>query len=155
MHQLIEIGPENFPVFAEEILCIERASFSSPWSIAAFKAEMEKQISHLWVLISGAAVSGYICFWILESEIHLLNLAIHPEQRGNRLGQLLVTRMIEKGIMEGLKNVWLEVRQSNSGARSLYNKMGFHEVGVRPNYYSETNEDAILMSLELSRDKKL
>jgi [ribosomal protein S18]-alanine N-acetyltransferase len=150
MPQIIELGPENFPVYAEGIFDIEKASFPSPWSISAFKAETEKHISHLWVLISDAAVSGYICFWVLESEIQLLNLAVHPEKRRTNLGQFLLTRMVEKGISSGMKNVWLEVRQSNWGARNLYKKTGFREVGIRPNYYSETNEDAILMTLELS-----
>jgi [ribosomal protein S18]-alanine N-acetyltransferase len=150
MPQLIELGPENFPVYADEIFNIEKASFPSPWSICAFKAETEKHISHLWVLISDAAVSGYICFWALEGEIQLLNLAVHPEKRRTNLGQFLLTKMIEKGISLGMKNIWLEVRQSNWGARNLYKKTGFREVGIRPNYYNETNEDAILMTLELS-----
>lgn len=149
MPQIIEIGPENFPVYAEEILEIEKASFPSPWSFNAFKAETEKHISHLWVLISDAIVAGYICFWILEREIQLLNLAVHPEKRGNRFGQLLLTKMIEKGAIDGVTNIWLEVRPSNSWARDLYKKMGFLETGIRPKYYSETNEDAIMMSLEL------
>jgi ribosomal-protein-alanine N-acetyltransferase len=147
MAQLIEIGPENFEVYGAEILAIEKVSFPSPWSINAFRAETEKAFSHLWVLISDREVSGYICFWILEGEIHLMNLAVHPEKRGNRLGQLLVTGMIEKGVKRGIKNAWLEVR--------LYKKMGFHEAGIRPRYYSETNEDAIIMSLELSASGSL
>jgi [ribosomal protein S18]-alanine N-acetyltransferase len=139
----------NFPVYVEAILEIEKASFSSPWSMNAFKAETENHISNLWVLVSDSIVSGYICFWILENEIQLLNLAIHPEMRGNRLGKFLLTRMIEKGISKGTKNIWLEVRPSNLVARALYKKTGFIEVGIRPGYYSETKEDAILMSLEL------
>jgi len=155
MPHIIEIGPDNFSVYAEEILEIENASFPSPWSINAFKAETEKHISHLWVLISETTVSGYICFWLLETEIQLINLAVHPKKRGIRLGQFLLTRMIEKGVSERIKNVWLEVRPSNCGARNLYKKMGFHEAGIRPKYYSESNEDAILMSLALSSSERL
>lgn len=152
MPHLVEIGPGNFPVYAEDILDIERASFPSPWSVNAFKAETEKSISHLWGLISDRIVYGYICFWMMEREIQLINLAIHPEKRGNRFAQFLLTKMIEKGVSEGIKQVWLEVRPSNLGARNLYKKMGFVEAGIRPRYYSETKEDAIIMSLEIPID---
>lgn len=153
--QIIEIGPENFQVYAKEILEIERASFPSPWSYNAFKSETQKSVSHLWVLISDGTVAGYICFWIMEREIQLLNLAVHPEKRGNRFGKFLLTRMIEKGIDQGVNNIWLEVRPSNSWARNLYKKMGFFEIGRRPKYYSETNEDAIMMSLKLADTEAL
>jgi [ribosomal protein S18]-alanine N-acetyltransferase len=149
MPELIEIGPENFTIYADRILEIEKASFLSPWSKAAFKAETEKHISHLWVLVSDNAVEGYICFWIVGNEIQILNLAVHPEKRHMGLGQVFLTRMIEMGISEGIKNAWLEVRPSNLSARNLYKKQGFREIGIRPNYYPESKEDAILMSLTL------
>ena len=149
MPDLLEIGPDNFAVYAEEILEIERSSFPSPWSFNAFRAETEKPISHLWVLTSDGRVSGYICFWILESEIQLINIAIRPDRRRNHLGRFLLERMIEEGVSKGVKNIWLEVRRSNSAARNLYSRTGFIEIGIRPKYYSETNEDAIMMSLEL------
>jgi len=149
MPDLLEIGPANFPVYAEEILEIERASFPSPWSYNAFRAETEKPISQLWVLLSEDRVSGYICFWTLENEIQLINIAVRPENRRNHLGQFMLARMIKEGISKGAKNVWLEVRRSNSDARNLYTRMGFLEVGVSPNYYVEKNEDAIMMTLEL------
>jgi [ribosomal protein S18]-alanine N-acetyltransferase len=150
MFQVIEIGPENFPVYAEGILAIEKVSFPSPWSINAFKAETHKDISNLWVLMADSILSGYICFWILNPEIHLMNLAVHPANRGKGFGQFLMGRMIEEGISKRIKSIWLEVRPSNLAARNLYKKLGFFEAGIRPNYYSETNEDAILMSMELS-----
>lgn len=148
--ELVEIGPENFAVYIQEILAIERVSFPSPWSFNAFRAETVKPVSRLWVLLADRAVAGYICFWILEKEIQLINLAVHPEKRRSRLGQFLLTKMIEKGVSMGARHVWLEVRPSNSGARNLYKKMGFIDAGTRPNYYSETGEDAIMMLLELS-----
>jgi [ribosomal protein S18]-alanine N-acetyltransferase len=154
MPEFIEIGPENFPVYAKQILEIERASFISPWSGFAFKAETEKSISQLWVLISDKTVSGYICFLMVGDEIQLLNLAVHPEKKRQGLGERLLSRMIAKGVAQGVRSVWLEVRPSNMSARNLYKKLGFQEAGIRPNYYPETKEDAILMSLTLP-DKKL
>jgi [ribosomal protein S18]-alanine N-acetyltransferase len=154
MPELIEIGPENFPVYASQIHEIEMASFISPWSISAFQAEAEKSISHLWALISDKDVESYICFLTVGDEIQLLNFAVHPEKRRHGLGECLLNRMIKKGIAEGIRSIWLEVRPSNMSARNLYKKLGFQEAGIRPNYYPETKEDAILMSLTLP-DKKL
>ena len=151
MPQILEIGPEDFTVYAEEILAIERVSFPTPWSYNAFKSETQKKVSNLWVLISDGILAGYICFWVMEREIQLINLAVHPEKRGNRFGRFLLTKMIEKGIDQGVNNIWLEVRPSNSWARNLYKKMGFFEIGRRPRYYYETNEDAIMMSLIIPR----
>jgi len=147
MPELIEIGSENFLIYADRILEIEKASFLSPWSRAAFRAETEKNISRLWVLVSDDKVAGYICFWIVGDEIQILNLAVHPEKRHLGLGQFLLTRMIETGISAGVKNAWLEVRPSNLSARNLYKQQGFREIGIRPNYYPESKEDAILMNL--------
>jgi ribosomal-protein-alanine N-acetyltransferase len=88
---------------------------------------------------------------MFASEIQVIHFAIRPTNRRQRLGQFLLTRMIEIGVSKGLKTIWLEVRPSNLAARSLYSKVGFHEVGRRPRYYKETNEDALIMALELSR----
>jgi ribosomal-protein-alanine N-acetyltransferase len=87
---------------------------------------------------------------MFDSEIQLINLAVHPVSRGKRLAQFLLLRMIDTAVSRGLKSVWLEVRPSNIAARKLYDKLGFHEVGRRPRYYAESNEDAIVMALELS-----
>jgi ribosomal-protein-alanine N-acetyltransferase len=151
MNHLIKISPEDFPIYAEQILEIENSSFPSPWGINAFKGEIKKPISHLWALIADKHLMGYICFWMFDSEIQVIHFAIRPTNRRQRLGQFLLTRMIETGVSKGLKTIWLEVRPSNLAARSLYSKVGFHEVGRRPRYYKETNEDALIMALELTK----
>jgi len=151
MPQIIELGPEDFPIYHDAIIEIERLSFLSPWSINAFRAELEKEFSHLWVLISDKVPAGYICFWVLAGEIQLMNIAIHPEKRGNHFAEFLLEGMITRGIKEGARSLWLEVRPSNLAARGLYKRMGLHETGIRPGYYPETHEDAIIMSLELSQ----
>jgi ribosomal-protein-alanine N-acetyltransferase len=153
MNRLIKISPQDLPVYAEQILEIENSSFPSPWGISAFIGELERSISHLWALIADKHLVGYICFWMFDNEIQVLNLAVHPTNRRQRCGQLLLTQMIETGVTEGLRSVWLEVRPSNLAARSLYSKFGFLEVGRRPRYYRETNDDAIIMSLRLSRQR--
>ena len=151
MSHLVKIVRENFPVYAKQILDIENSSFASPWSINAFSTEISKPISHLWALISDKILSGYICFWMFDSEIQIINFAVHPIKRGKGLGQFLLTKVIDTGISKRFKWIWLEVRPSNLAAKGLYDKLGFNEVGRRPRYYRENNEDAIIMLLKLSQ----
>ncbi|HEJ82941.1 MAG TPA: ribosomal-protein-alanine N-acetyltransferase, partial [Desulfobacteraceae bacterium] len=104
---------------------------------------------HFWVLTSNDALAGYICFWIFAGEVHLLNIAVHKACRQKGVGWRLLSKMFEVGISEGAETAWLEVRPSNLAAKSLYAKAGFLEVGRRLRYYTDTAEDAILMSRAL------
>ena len=149
MSSLVEVTGDNFPEFQRDMLEIERTSFPSPWDLNSFSSEIDRSISHLWTFLIDKVLKGYICFWIFANETHLLNIAVHPQWRGKGLGKGLLCKMIEVGISKGAKTAWLEVRPSNLVARSLYEKAGFKEVGFRPRYYKETNEDAIIMSLPL------
>lgn len=151
MNRLVKIAGGNIDIYIDQILEIENLSFSSPWSINAFRSEVVNPKSHLWVLTEDKATHGYICFWMFDNEIQLINIAIHPHKRGRRLGYHLLKKMIETSISQGLRFIWLEVRPSNQAAKSLYVKLGFQEVSRRPRYYTDTNEDAIVMALELSQ----
>ena len=149
MTSLVPITKENFPAFSRKILEIEELSFPSPWSLNALRSEIENPVSHLWALEMGRFLSGYICFWMFGGEIQLINLAVHPHDRGKGLGHYLLTRMIETGLSKGIGHIWLEVRPSNVAARNLYERLGFEEAYRRPGYYPDTREDAIVMSLNL------
>jgi ribosomal-protein-alanine N-acetyltransferase len=148
MISLVIIDEDNFQYFKDDILEIEKASFPSPWSPNGFREEINKPISHLWGLIMNEELIGYICFWEFAGEIHLMNIAVHPDRRGRGFGQYMLNRMIEAGISKGFQTVWLEVRPSNHIARRLYEKTCFREIGRRPQYYKDTHEDAIVMSLQ-------
>jgi len=142
--------PENIESFLDSIFDIERGSFISPWSRNGFLQEVRNPISHLWVVMDeDGAAGGYICFWMFEREIQLLNIAVHPEKRGKGLGTHLLKEMIRIGTARGMEQVWLEVRTSNITARKLYENLGFVAVGRRPRYYQDTNEDAIVMSFKI------
>ncbi|MCP4668718.1 MAG: ribosomal protein S18-alanine N-acetyltransferase [Deltaproteobacteria bacterium] len=149
MMSLVEITHENFYRYEADILGIERVSFPSPWSPPVFRQEIARPGSHLWVLIIDDALTGYICFWMLSAGIHVMNMAVHPLRRGRGLGLDLLTRMIEKGASHGVETAWLEVRPSNRIARRLYKKAGFKEMDRMPRYYTDTKEDAIVMTLHL------
>ena len=151
MTSLVTITKENFQPFLHQILEIEELSFPSPWSVRDLTSEIENPISHLWAVIMGKLTSGYICFWMFDSEIQLMNVAVHPHDRGKGLGQYLLKEMIETGISKGMRQIWLEVRPSNVVAKGLYERLGFEEAYRRPGYYPDNHEDAIVMSLSLSK----
>jgi ribosomal-protein-alanine N-acetyltransferase len=153
MISLTIIDEDNFQYFRDDILEIEKASFPSPWSPNAFREEINKLVSHLWGLIMNEELVGYICFWEFAGELHLMNIAVHPDRRGRGLGRYMLNGMIEAGISKGSQIVWLEVRPSNLAARKLYEKTCFRETGRRQQYYKDTHEDAIVMSLLLHQKK--
>jgi len=149
MGSIVLLGEDNFGCYSASILEIERLSFITPWGEDAFRGEMANRYSRLWAYISDNQVCGYICFWQILDEIHLLNLAVHPKRRENGIGGFLLNEMIMVSNKDGGRIAWLEVRPSNKKAYGLYTRAGFIEVGRRPHYYSDTGEDAILMSLDL------
>lgn len=150
MTSVIEISNENFEAYLDAIMEIERLSFPTPWSRNSFAQEFKNPISHVWAALTGNVLSAYICFWMFASEIQVINIAVHPEKRGKGLGTRLLKRMIDTGTLKGMHQVWLEVRTSNLLAKRLYDGLGFIEMGRRPGYYRDTQEDAIVMTLVLS-----
>ena len=154
MNSLVTITKKNYQNYLDGIIEIERSSFPTPWSTNSFIQEIKNSVSHLWAVILKSNLSAYICFWMFASEIQLINIAVHTEWRGKGFGHNLLMQMIEAGISKGIQQVWLEVRLSNMPAKMLYEKLGFLEVGRRRKYYSDTNEDAIIMALSLSNDKQ-
>ena len=155
MISLLPVTRENFPRFQRDLILIERSSFSSPWDVNSFSSEIDRVISHFWVLTIHDVLAGYICFWIFAGEVHLLNVAVQGALRRKGVGWQLLSKMFEVGNSEGAKTAWLEVRPSNIAARSLYRKAGFREVGRRLRYYTDTSEDAIIMSMALKHDRKI
>jgi len=150
MDYLLKKTLPDFWNYAEQIINIENNSFPTPWSARGFEAETEKQISNFWALVKEGNILGYICFWLFDQEVHIINFAVKPEKRNNGIGKLLLKYLIDTGISSKIENVWLEVRPSNLPARSIYKKYGFNEVGRRIGYYNETGEDAIIMTLDLT-----
>jgi len=137
----------------DQVLAVEKLSYAAPWSLNCFRGELSRPYSHLLGAVREAEgrreVLGYSCFWILYNEMHLLNLSVHPRERGKGLGRLLLARTIEVGRLQEVTLVTLEVRVTNEVAINLYRSFGFRPVGIRPRYYSPEREDALLMQLTL------
>jgi ribosomal-protein-alanine N-acetyltransferase len=130
------------------IMEIERASFDSPWPVSAIEEEIERRTwSRVALAVSGGEVMGFIVYWVVDQELHLLNLATGPEFRRQGVARRLIDHMIAEGRRRELWQVVLEVRESNDAALLLYERYGFVRVGRRPRYYTDNGEDAIVMSL--------
>ncbi len=133
-----------------DIWAVEEASFSTPWSKEAFKRELTtNQFAYYFVLELEKKIVGYAGMWIILDEAHVTNVAILPESRGLKLGELLMTHLIANAKMHGAESMTLEVRVSNNIAQNLYRKLHFEEKGIRKNYYADTLEDALIMWVEL------
>lgn len=129
-----------------QVLEIEEMSFATPWSKEAFQLEITKNMLAKYVVaeLEGKVV-GYGGIWLILDEGHITNIAVHNDYRGTGVGNLLVEGLIDVCRERNIRAMTLEVRKSNEIAKSLYSKYGFKGYGVRPRYYSDNNEDAIIM----------
>ena len=134
------------------VLDIERRSFAQPWSRAFFEKELATPFARLVVTVEEAVprpqVIGYTCRWRVTDEVHLLNVAVHPERRGLGHGRALVAGVVAEAEAARARVVYLEVRAGNVIARRLYRQLGFKDLGVRRGYYGP-GQDAIVMELRL------
>ena len=134
------------------VLEIERRSFAQPWSRAFFEKELATPFARLVVAEEEkrpfGSVVGYTCRWRVTDEVHLLNVAVHPERRGLGYGRDLVSAVIGEARGAAARVVFLEVRAGNVVARRLYRQLGFKDLGVRRGYYGP-GQDAIVMELRL------
>jgi ribosomal-protein-alanine N-acetyltransferase len=160
------------------VMEIERRSFPTPWSPAAYRHELRyNPHAHYLVIRLGREISasaesedrnwrlrlqqlftpqspatgpivGYVGFWLVAGEAHISTIAVHPDARRRGLGELLLSRVIDFALEKEAEFVTLEVRESNTAAQRLYEKYGFQQMGRRKRYYTDTREDALIMTLE-------
>ncbi|MDH4187702.1 MAG: ribosomal protein S18-alanine N-acetyltransferase [Nitrospira sp.] len=138
-----------------DILHIEEACFSAPWTRKMLEAELSGNRFASFLLAKqpssedagSVSVVGYLCFWIIFEEVRLMNLAVIESMRKKGIAKALVTRALEAGAAQGAIRAVLEVRASNLAAHSLYRGMGFHDMSTRRAYYTNPIEDALLMEL--------
>ncbi len=133
---------------------IEARSFPTPWSRRMLEAELGREWSTALVAAQarpdrGDSVIGFALFWTVVDEVHVLDLAVDPSHLRRGVASLLVSAMLAEAREEGARLVSLEVRRSNVAAQILYRRHGFRPTGVRPRYYVEEGEDALIMELEL------
>ena len=153
-HVMVKITPaveQDLDVLVD----IEAKSFSAPWTRRMLEVELTAN-PYSYVLTAQLPypqkaqdhLLGYICFWIVFDELRLMNLAVKPSVRRRGIGRQLVTWALHHAIERGATRALLEVRSSNTAALALYAKLGFQEYGVRKSYYTNPDEDAILMHVD-------
>lgn len=132
---------------------IEARAFKHPWSPELLRREL----THDWSVIllaeedtpEGRRVLGFLICWVVHDELHILNVATDPLHRNRGVARAVLTAALERAREKKCALATLEVRKSNEVALHLYKSFGFRPVGVRPNYYVDEREDAIVMVLDL------
>jgi [ribosomal protein S18]-alanine N-acetyltransferase len=126
---------------------IERASFPVPWPDYAFRQEIEtNRLAHYLVVRAGSKIVAYGGMWMMVDEAHITTFAVLPEWRRQGIGARLMLAMMQLATELQARVATLEVRLSNDAARQLYARFGFRPVGIRPRYYSDNGEDALIMT---------
>ena len=128
-----------------QIAALEKLCFSDPWSENSVASELKNPLSLWLVALDGETVAGYIGSQSVLGESDMMNVAVHPEHRRKGIAEALI-----QALSRGLKDrgnicLTLEVRASNDPAIALYDKLDFHQVGRRPNYYRNPKEDALIL----------
>ena len=130
---------------------LERLSFKTPWSRASFRYEItQNRVARCLVVRLDGRLVGYLCLWEIGYEIHITNLAVHPDRRRQGLARSLIQSVLEDGRGRGVTLAFLEVRPTNSEALGLYESLGFSVIGRRKGYYFDTGEDALVMETRLA-----
>ena len=153
-------GSESLAIAEEVFVClmepkhiagvceVENKSFAVPWTERMFYDELKNPLARYVVLLdkqNPGNVIAYVGYWKIFDEGHITNVAVHPEWRGKKAASYLIQQMMQLAASEGLKDMTLEVRRSNLAAQGLYTKLGFAVEGVRPIYYEDNGEDALIM----------
>jgi ribosomal-protein-alanine N-acetyltransferase len=131
----------------DDVLGIEEASFTNPWTRAMYVSELENRGVSFCFLArdSERRAVGFCSFWKVLDELHINNLAVLPDLRRTGIGSILLDFVLKKGSELGARRATLEVRRSNEAARLLYERFGFTVAGVRAAYYSKPVEDALVL----------
>lgn len=129
-----------------EVIKIEEACFSVPWSKASFEKELKSNLlARYFVAQLENQLVAYGGMWIVIDEAHVTNIAVDPRHQGKGFGKKMTEELIIVAKSMGVLRVTLEVRKTNVIAQNLYRSLGFLPCGIRPGYYSDNGEDAIIM----------
>jgi len=126
-----------------QVIAIERRAFATPWSLAMFVLELSKPSSVCLAALSERRIAGYLVCSRYADVWHLMNIAVDPASRRRGIARALLEALLQRAGRE--EPYTLEVRPSNTPAIALYEQFGFRSAGVRPRYYQDTGEDALIM----------
>ena len=122
--------------------------FPTPWSLSAYATEVNNPSGYYIVAKIGGKIVGYAGEWLIMDEAHITTIGVDPEYRGKKIGENMLINLLEEAIHRGARRATLEVRRTNTVAQNLYVKYKFKAVSVRPGYYTNNNEDALVMWID-------
>lgn len=135
------------------VMEIEKEAFTNPWSLEMVKKELTQEWSTVLLLEEstpwGWELRAFAIFWIVADEVHVLNVATHVASRKKGFGRMIMNELLLVARSRNCKLGTLEVRRSNVAAITLYSRLGFRTVGLRPAYYADNQEDAVIMNMDL------
>lgn len=134
----------------EVIMGIESEAYPEPWTVGMFREEMRSPRSYFRVAFAGDTLIGYSGLWLAAEEAHVTSVTVAQFYRRHGYGREQLIHLLEVAVRKGVVSATLEVRESNDGARQLYETEGFRAVGLRKGYYSKTKEDAVIMMKDLA-----
>lgn len=133
-----------------QVLEVDKQSFTTPWPKDIFVQEIVQNLhAHYFVVEKDTEVIGYVGCWIVADDAQITNIAVHPAHRGQSLGERLFSYVLQYAISMGVTRLSLEVRVSNHVAQQMYRKFGLVPGGIRKNYYTDNQEDALVMWVNL------
>ncbi|HBI55814.1 MAG TPA: ribosomal-protein-alanine N-acetyltransferase [Firmicutes bacterium] len=134
------------PEHLAQVMAIEKASFTVPWSEITYYREITENPYAVYIVaMAGEEVAGYAGRWLILDESHITNIAVAPGWRRNGVARKLMEHMLRSSLRQGANRMTLEVRRSNLGAQKLYEEFDFSAAGLRRGYYTDNNEDAVIM----------
>ena len=137
------------PAHSEQVKALLELCFGdSAWTKESLRSQLDKSDSHCTVAVEDDRIIGFLAFEQVMDEGSIVEVAVHPDCRRKGIARSLITAAIQSA--EGLNTVFLEVRESNTPAVSLYESLGFERIGVRKGYYQKPKEDAVIMNLSIS-----
>ncbi len=134
----------------DKVVAIEKVSMPSPWSKELFEEELKRTQANYFVIEEDGALAGYVGYWEAPEEAHIITVAVSPAFRNRGLGKRMMDHFLSYAAQKGARLATLEVRDGNAAGRRLYEKCGFRMVAIRKKYYSDNQEDAVVMIREIA-----
>lgn len=136
----------------DAVAALEADTFTNPWTREMLERELrQSDVARVYVLrLPGCRVAAFCACWLVHDELHINTIAVDARRRRQGLATALMTRLLAEAVAQGAHRTFLEVRRSNVAAQRLYERLGFTVSAVRRNYYSQPEEDALVLGLEMS-----
>lgn len=149
-YQIINLTADNYDRYIEQMAKIEQATFAEAWSRAAYQEDIcSNPNARYTAIVCNDELIAYANYWLIAGVGNINNVAVSAAWRGQGFGKILMSALIDDCRKAGGSSMTLEVRQGNTAALALYEKLGFTGHGIRPHYYQDNGENAVIMWLNL------